>query len=259
MPASPELSVIIPCYDAARLIERTVDELRDYLVGLSRTWEVVLVDDGSRDATAEIVASLAEEACVRAVLLESNRGKGRAVAEGMAAAKGACRIFTDADLPYRLNAIAQCAELILEGGAHAVYGNRLLEESAARDQSLLRGLAGTGVRAVTGRLLGRSDVDTQCGFKGFSAPLARKLFPRLRIDGFLFDVEATLLLIRADVPIEFLPVELVNHSPSTVHLMRTGIMTMHEAWRIWRDLRHEVWDVAGLRAFDTTAAPARGS
>jgi len=252
----PGLSVVVPCYNAAEGIESSLDALSAYLERLPYTWEIVLVDDGSRDRTGEILAARADGTRIVHVLLERNRGKGRAVAEGMARASGACRIFTDADLPYRLDAVGRCADLVLERGHQAVFGNRLLEGSDAGDDSALRRWAGAGVRAATGRLLGRAGVDTQCGFKGFSAAVAEALFPLLRIDGFLFDVEATLLLQRAGIPITFLPVQLVNRSPSTVQLVRTGALTLREAWSIWRDALRNERELAPLRGL--AEAPAGG-
>jgi len=257
--AQPGLSIVIPCFNAARDIRASLDALSTYLERLPYSWEIVLVDDGSRDATAEILAARVRDPRIVLVVLERNRGKGRAVAEGMARARGACRIFTDQDLPYRLGAVARCAELVLERDHPVVFGNRLLAGSDAGRPPALRRLAGACVRAATGRLLDRTDVDTQCGFKGFSAPVADALFPLLRIDGFLFDVEAALLLQRAGVPITFVPVELVNDGRSTVRLVRTSALTLREAWGIWREALRRERDISALRALAAARAAARGS
>lgn len=247
----PELSVVIPCYDCGSHVARSVAALRQHLEARDRSWEIVLVDDGSTDDTAEVLRSLADGVRIVACSLPRNRGKGGAVAEGMAMARGACRVFTDVDLPYRLDAIDRCADRILLEGHPAVFGNRLLPESDASAQPLLRRLAGGAVRVVMGRILGRSDVDTQCGLKAFSGPLAEALFPALRIEGFLFDAEAALLLTRAGVPISFVPVELRRSGASTIGFARTGLKTLREAWRLGRIGR----DLPDLTGVGTAGAP----
>jgi dolichyl-phosphate beta-glucosyltransferase len=241
----PELSVVLPCYNCDAQIDRSISDLSAHLDAWGGTWEIVLIDDGSTDGTASVLRSRADGARVVVHSLPKNCGKGRAVAEGMTQARGACRVFTDADLPYRLDAIDRCADEILHKGRPAVFGNRLLSASDASAQPLFRQWAGRIVRAATGTLLGRRDVDTQCGLKGFSGPLADALFPMLKIDGFLFDAEATLLLTRAGVPISFVPVELGAQSSSTVRFARTGLMTLREAWRLFR-IRGERPDLSTL-------------
>lgn len=258
----PELSVVVPCYDCQAQVARSVSTLRDHLDARGRSWEIVVVDDGSRDRTPELLASLADGARVIVRSLPRNRGKGGAVSEGMALARGACRVFTDVDLPYRLEAIDRCAERVLEHGHPAVFGNRLLEASDASAQPRARRWAGRFVRGATGRLLGRRDVDTQCGLKAFSGALADALFPLLTIDGFLFDAEATLLLTEAGVPISFVPVELRRQSRSTVGFARTGLKTVREAWGL-RRIRDDLPDLgplrraAGLRGKLASPAPDR--
>lgn len=254
----PELSVVIPCYDCGAHVARSVAALREHLETGGRSWEIVLVDDGSTDDTAAVLRSLADGVRVLARSFPRNRGKGGAVAEGMAMARGACRVFTDVDLPYRLDAIDRCADRVLLEGHPAVFGNRLLAESDASAQPLVRRVVGGAVRAAMGRLLGRADVDTQCGLKGFSGPLADALFPALRIDGFLFDAEATLLLTRAGVPISFVPVELRRSGASTIGFARTGLKTLREWWRLGR-IRHDLPDLAGVGAAGALEATVHDS
>lgn len=243
----PQLSVVVPCFQCADVIGASVDKLTSFLEGAGRSWEVVLVDDGSRDGTWQVLTSRADGEQVHAIRLPENRGKGRAVAEGMRVARGACRLFTDADLPYALEAVPRCVDIV-EAGRFAVFGNRLLPDSDARAQPWLRRHLGTGVRLVVGFLLGRRDVDTQCGLKAFSGPAAEILFRDLRTGGFLFDVEVTLLLTRAGVPVDFVPVDLVNHDKSTVRFFSTGLRALGEAWSIIRLRAADREKVAALSA-----------
>jgi len=243
----PDISIVIPCHDAVTMVRRSVATLTDYLGGLGQSWEIILVDDGSTDGTGAVLDGLADGERIRVVHLPENRGKGRAVAKGMLAARGRYRIFTDVDLPYRLDSIPECVARMC-AGAPAVFGNRLLERSDAHVQSTLRRMAGRLVRVVAGMFLGRTDADTQCGFKGFVGPLAAVLFTFVHTDGFLFDVEIYELFARAEIPIQFVPVVLLNQGASSVHLVRTGLRTLGEASRIWRIRRRPATELAALRA-----------
>lgn len=242
----PDLSVVIPCYNCADSIARTISTVCRHLESRRESWELILVDDGSTDDTGLILRNHADGKRVIAVSLGMNRGKGRAVASGMVRASGSARVFTDADLPYELDAIDLCADRLL-AGRRAVFGNRLVDGSDASAQPLVRRWAGASVRSVLGTLLGRRDVDTQCGLKGFSGPLADALFPLIEIDGFLFDAEATLLLTRAGVPISFIPVTLKRQDSSTVHFARTGIDTIREVWALL-GIRSRRRDLSAIRA-----------
>lgn len=247
-PGVPELSVVVPCYRCAGTIADSVSLLTTYLEGLEPAWEVVLVDDGSPDGTGEVLDGLADGRRVRTLRLARNRGKGAAVTHGMRHARGRCRVFTDADLPYRVDSLGACFERVRRG-SHAAFGNRRIAGSDEHVQSLQRRLVSKAVRGAAGALLGRHDVDTQCGLKAFSGPLADALFPMLRVDGFLFDVELSLLLTRAGVRIDFVPVVLVNRDESSVRLIGTGARTLLEAWQVWRGRRRTVEEMRALEAF----------
>jgi dolichyl-phosphate beta-glucosyltransferase len=251
--AVPELSIVVPCYRCATTIGASVDRLRAYLPSVAHGWEILLVDDGSGDGTPAALEALADGTRVRTLSLEANRGKGAAVAAGMRAARGRCRIFTDADLPYRLVTIERCVERV--GAGHpAVFGNRRLPGSDESAQTLGRRTASVVVRGLVGVLLGRHDVDTQCGLKAFSGPLADILFPMLRVEGFLFDVELTLLLTRAGIELDFLPVTLAGSDASSVRLLRTGLRTVRESWQLWRGRRRRAEDWVALSRFAGSGA-----
>lgn len=243
----PELSVVVPCYECAPTVDRSIEALSGYLDAIGLRWELVLVDDGSRDGTGEILERWADGSRIVALRLPENRGKGRAVARGMLRARGACRIFTDADLPYELDAIPRCVTRV-DGGSAVVFGNRRLEASDARRRPWHRTVLGGLVQWAVGGLLGRSDVDTQCGFKAFAGPVAEVVFGGLRTDGFLFDVEVTLVLTRAGVQLDFVPVVLVNHDGSTVHPFRSALRTLQEAWTMLREVEADDPRIVRLRS-----------
>lgn len=246
--------MVVPCFNCAASVSRSVEELRGYLGTLGRSWEVVLVDDGSTDDTASVLSELADER-THVVTLAVNRGKGAAVAAGMRRARGECRVFTDSDLPYELDGLTECVVGVLDRRQPAVFGNRLLEASDASAQPRLRRWIGRLVRAVAGSIVGRHDVDTQCGLKAFSGPVANALFPMLRTEGFLFDVEVVLLLSKARIPISFVPVRLTAQDGSTVGFLQTGPETVRALWRLYRMSRAPM-DMRVLEA-STSDRPAR--
>lgn len=199
----PAYSLVIPAYDASGVIAASLDEVRDAVASAAQPTEVVVVDDGSTDSTADLVEAARERwpegSALRLLRHRANRGKGAAVRTGMIAARGAHRIFTDADLAYGFEPVAHL-RAALDAGADVAAG--------ARDRH--RG----GLRSVAGWAFGRAvaayglDVgaDPQCGIKAFSADAAGMLFGVGRVDGFAFDVEVLHLATRWGLEVVRVPV-----------------------------------------------------
>ncbi len=213
----PDLSIVLPCYNVAAFILLRLAELDAYLADLGITYEIVAVDDGSTDDSPQVLASL-DLPALRVVTLPVNRGKGGALIAGMGQAEGQCRIFTDADLPYDLDAIPAVLKQ-LQAGTSAVFGSRHLTESEQTvETSILRRAGHTAFGVAAGLVIGQFGHDTQCGFKGFKGALASALFPQITLERFGFDVEIYMLLIKAGIPITTVPVRLVRHDISTVNV-----------------------------------------
>lgn len=247
-----QLSIILPCYNAASLLERSLGSLSRYLDERGCEAEVLIVNDGSDDESAALLDTAASPR-LRVIHLPQNRGKGYAVRIGMREARGAVRVFTDIDLPYSLDNLSAVIAAV-EAGHPAVFGNRLLPASqhAAR-VSLLRRAGSAAFGLFAAQVVGsRGKVDTQCGLKGFSGPLAEALFPLLRQDRFGFDVEIFMLLNRAGVPLELVPVTLVNQDISTVNL-GTGLRTFQEIGALWLQ-RQQDYDLSALLPFGKVAS-----
>ncbi len=234
MAAPPRLSVIIPAYrEGVRIadaVERIRADLSDHLD--RRELEVVVVDDGSGDGTAE-AASSADLVLTHGV----NRGKGAAVRTGMLAARGRTRVFTDADLSY---APAQIVGLLaaVEAGADMVVGNRYHPDTHTTvPTSTLREVGGRLVNGSTRLVLHQHRADTQCGLKGFRAQVAELLFSLTRVDGFAFDVELFMLAERYGLSVVEIPVELENSGRSTVRVVRDASLLMVDLMRMRADLK----------------------
>ena len=228
-PGELRLTVVVPAFEEAGRIGGTVCRLRDALV-LDGGVEILVVDDGSSDATA----AEAEAAGARVVRLDVNRGKGAAVRAGVAAARGRTIAFIDADLAYPP---AQVLDLVaeVEAGWDVVVGNR--RHPASRDEagaSRVRTLSGRAFNALTASVLLGQYRDTQCGLKAFRADAARRVFGRARLDGFAFDVEVLHLVERDRLSLKEVPVTLVHASGSTVRLGVDATRMVRDLFRVRR-------------------------
>jgi dolichyl-phosphate beta-glucosyltransferase len=191
----PRWSVVIPAYNEAARLPRYLEEVVSYLATRGEPWEVVVVDDGSTDGTAEVVRAMnARHPAVRLLRQEPNAGKGAAVRAGMVAARGAWRLFADAD---GATPIAECKRLeaAFAAGADVAIGSRAMAAAGILVRAKRHRIVAGRVFNRIAESLGLAGIeDSQCGFKAFTAAAAADLFPRLHTTGFGFDVE---LLLRA--------------------------------------------------------------
>lgn len=214
-----DLTVVVPAYNEASRLPHALDGLAAWCACQDMAVEVLVVDDGSRDATAR--AAAAHPLGCSVVRLTQNAGKGAAVRTGMRLGRGRIVAFTDADLPFDLAALRWACDVIGAGIADVVYGGRDLEgsvESVARSPA--RSLASRCFRSVTRHLIARDIGDTQCGLKVFRREAAREIFSRVQTDGFAFDAEAILVARRLGCASARVPVRLVSDAGSTVSLRR---------------------------------------
>lgn len=235
------VSIVIPAYNEARRLPATLDAVAAYL--RKAEWasaEVLVVDDGSTDATAAVVESHPDAgATVRLLRNPGNRGKGYSVRHGMLKASGEWILFTDADLSAPIEELEKLVEAATSQGADVAIGSRALDRS-------LIGVHQSGFREQAGRIFnlmmrivtGLPFWDTQCGFKLFSRRAAREIFRRQRIDRFGFDAEVLFIarqlgLRTIEVPVRW------NHVEGTkVHLLTDSLNMFLDLIRIrWNQLR----------------------
>ena len=239
-PATPELSIIIPAYDEERRLPETLRRIRAYLEARQMTAEVIVVDDGSGDATAAIVETWRVEfPALRLLSNGRNRGKGYSVRHGMLAAHGRQALFTDADLSApieeadKLLAALACGERSRTSRYDVAIGSRAVDRSLIEiHQSPLRELAGIVFNWFVRAITGVSFVDTQCGFKAFVCKRARIVFEQQRIERFGFDPEILFLARRHGLRAVEIPVRWA-HDPSTkVHVVLDGLRMLADLFRI---------------------------
>ena len=188
----PYLSIVIPAYNEENRIGWTLTETFDYLDRQSYTSEVIVVNDGSTDHTAETVRNFESRAAGRLRLVENpgNRGKGYSVRNGMLQAAGAIALFFDADLATPTSEIVKVVEPIARGDYDVVFGSRAIDRSLiGTHQSPVRELIGRAGNLIQFAFTGLKFKDTQCGFKAFRREAAQSVFRLQRIDGFGFDPE----------------------------------------------------------------------
>jgi glycosyltransferase involved in cell wall biosynthesis len=196
-PAVPALSVVVPAYNEDARIERSLMRTLDFLAEREGGFEIIVVDDGSRDATAIVVSSLAaRDPRVQLVRLPQNRGKGAAIRAGVAASRGELVLMMDADLATPIEEL-HALERALTGGAVVATASRALGSSdVRRAQSPLRVLLGRLGNLWIRALAVPGIHDTQCGFKLFRGEVARELFAMCREDRFGIDIEVLHLASR---------------------------------------------------------------
>jgi len=192
-----EVTILIPAFNEAGRIERAVRESLVRLESEGAPGEVLVVDDGSTDATATIVLGLAaEDARVRLHRLPGNRGKGGAVRAGVFEARGDIVFVLDADLSTPTSSIGDALPH-LRDGADVVTGSRhCAGASVLRRQGILRRSLGKGFLLLARRIADPRSTDITCGFKGFRRAAATAIFHRVTVDGWAFDAETALIARR---------------------------------------------------------------
>lgn len=188
--ALPDLTVVIPAFNEATRLPRTLTEVLGYLAPSDRDFEILVVDDGSTDDTAGKVGLFSQiDPRVHLIRAESNRGKGHAVRLGVGEALGDLVLMCDADGSTPFVELARL-EVAIAGGADVAIGSRAAKDPARHVRAIwYRKALGTVFNAIVSLLGVKGFTDTQCGFKLFRRLAARDLFAAQRLDGYAFDVE----------------------------------------------------------------------
>jgi glycosyltransferase involved in cell wall biosynthesis len=257
--SGPELSIVIPAYNEEGRIEPTLERIREWLGSHGQPAEVLVVDDGSRDATPTIVerevARYRESGLDLRLLGDgANHGKGASVRTGMLEARGRIALFTDADLSAPIEEAPKLIDPILRGDAAVVIGSRGLDKSMIGvHQPAGRELAGRAFNLVMRFATGLPFRDTQCGFKAFRRDAARAVFSRVRIERFGFDVEALYIASKLGYPTLEIPVIWNNVEGSKVSFA-SGINGFLDIGRVRANDMRGLYDEPAIAAPISSAA-----
>jgi dolichyl-phosphate beta-glucosyltransferase len=215
-----DISVVVPCYNEVERLPMAVAGVEEYLRERGCDYELVLVDDGSSDGTPQLLRRLVtERPAVRIALLTPNRGKGRAVAEGVRLTTGDLVLVSDADFSAPIEELPKLERAITEG-ADIALGSRAAPGARELDQPLHRRAMGKAFNKAVQALVLPGILDTQCGFKLFRGRVARGLFSELVTDGFAFDVEILVAARRRRLRLTEVPVRWIYSGSSRVSPVR---------------------------------------
>jgi glycosyltransferase involved in cell wall biosynthesis len=239
MSPAPQLSIVIPAYNEAKRISRTLEALQKYLECTNWTSEVIVVNDGSSDETAAIVESYRGQwAVLRLIENDGNQGKGFSVRNGALGAQGDVVLFTDADLSAPITEAPKLIDPIASGECDVTIGSRAVDRSLIGvHQSPFRETSGRIFNVFVQGLIGLPFKDTQCGFKAFRRSAAGPVFERQTIMGFGFDPEILYIAKKRGLRLREIPVRWDHVEGTTVRFLRDSCRMFLDLLRIrWNDL-----------------------
>ena len=235
----PELSIVIPAFNEAGRIRQALDSAAAFFGAAGTSFDLVVVDDGSTDATVAAVQAWRDghpsSPTVNIVTIPHS-GKGGAVRAGVLAATGDVILMADADCSTPFEDWPKLAAAIAAGAQVAVGSRQAPGADIQVHQPWLRQWLGQQFGRLARSVFPIGVVDSQCGFKGFSAPAAREIFSALTARGFAFDIEVLLRAQRLGYRVAEVPVRWKNHPDSRVRVWRDWPGVLRELWAIRREL-----------------------
>jgi len=235
-----DLSIVIPAFNEEQRLPKAIEQIGAFLS--ARPWraEIIVVDDGSSDATPDLIESYREKySTLRLISNGRNRGKGYSVRHGVLEARGEIVLFSDADLSTPIEEADKLLVALLEKGYDAAIGSRALDRSQiVVHQSAFREQAGNLFNRLVRRIAGINFYDTQCGFKAFHRGTTLIIFEQQRIERFGFDPEILFLAKRQGLRVAEIPVRWSHDSATKVNVVADGIRMFLDLLVIrWNSLR----------------------
>jgi dolichyl-phosphate beta-glucosyltransferase len=235
-----DLSIIVPAYNEEYRLPKTLDGIVAYVQARPYRAEIMVVDDGSSDATAALVKAYSQRHPeLRLVSNGTNRGKGFSVRHGMLEARGEIALFTDADLSTPIEEADKLLAALRDTGYDAAIGSRAVDRTLIEvHQSIVREQAGIFFNRLVRWIMGIGFSDTQCGFKAFRTERARIIFEQQRIERFGFDPEILFLAKRHGLRVAEVPVRWSHDAGTKVNVVSDGIRMFFELLVIrWNAMR----------------------
>ena len=233
-----QYSIVIPAYNEGERLGATLEKVLGFVRQQRWDAEVIVVNDGSRDNTAEIVREFAEkDPAVRLLENPGNRGKGYSVRHGVLNARGEVVAFSDADLSSPIEELPKLLQALAAGADIAIGSRWLRTELQTQRQSLHRQLFGRIFNGLLRIILGLRFKDTQCGFKAFTRRAAQTILPLQRIERWGFDPEILFLARKFGFRVQEVPVLWGHCGGTRIHPLADGARMFQEMLRVrWYDL-----------------------
>jgi len=234
------VSIVIPAYNEEKRLDITLKKVIAYFSKKEYEIEIIVVDDGSKDATGEVVLKyIATYPNLRLIRNEKNKGKGYSVRKGAINSCGKFVFFSDADLSTPIEEIVKLLHCLEEGCDVAIGSRALPESKVIVKQTWHRKLMGRIFGFLVRLLVVNGIVDSQCGFKGFRRNIAQEIFSLQQIDGFSFDVEILFIARKKRFVIKEIPVQWINSEESTLNPFLDSASMFVELLRIrWNNFRN---------------------
>jgi dolichyl-phosphate beta-glucosyltransferase len=230
---TPDISLILPAYNEARVIPTTIGEAVGYFDSRRLKYEIIVAADGN-DGTREIVRKLAEaNPALAAIGHETRRGKGLGIREAVAIATGAIIGYADADNKVPIAEFDKFREALAAGADVAIGTRRGTGVAIEKPQPLYRRIGSKGFLWFMQTVVGLPGInDTQCGFKFFQHRVAKELFRRQKIDSYMFDVEILAIARRLEYRIQQVPVRWRDDADSRLDLVAGNLRNVRDIFRI---------------------------
>lgn len=244
---SKELSIVVPAFNESERIVPSLGKILAYIRGNSLDAELIVVDDGSTDDTAEVAARTAAEygeISTNVIRNRPNRGKGNAVKTGLLAATADIALFSDADLSTPIEEAEKLIAPIANGEMDVTFGSRALDRSLiGAHQPWRREQGGKVMNFVIRKMSGLGFADTQCGFKAFNMKKFRPLLDVMTVDRFGFDVEFLFVAKYHGLRLAEIPVRWNDVEGSKVSVFRDTRRMFSELALIRRNAKNGVYDL----------------
>lgn len=243
----PDVSIVVPAFEEEDRLGSSLAKIASYLMESETSAEIIVVDDGSADKTAEVAESVLRNTPViasKVIRYEQNRGKGFAVRTGLLAAAGEIALFSDADLSTPIEEMPKLIDPILAGDFDVTFGSRALDRSLiGTHQPWRREQGGKVMNLIIRTMSGLPFADTQCGFKAFRMSKFRPLLDVMTIDRFGFDIEFLFVANYHKLRLKEIPVRWNNVEGSKVNVIRDTRRMFTELGQIRRNARKGVYNL----------------
>ena len=236
----PHLSIVVPAHNEELRLPGSLSRILEHLRQQPYSWEVLVVENGSSDRTAEVAERFAQAAPGLRVLREARRGKGLAVRRGMLEATGEYRFICDADLSMPIDQINRFLPPELQDYDIAI-ASREAAGAVRYGEPFYRHWVGRAFNRIVRRLAVPGFQDTQCGFKCFRGQAADVLFPLQRLHGWTFDVELLFVALRRGYRVVEVPIPWYYYPGSRISILRDSLAMFTDLFRIRRNWRRGLY------------------